>query len=424
MGHARHTLPAPSFTGARYHSAMPDLADLFARGTLVRPTDSEPNLIHLIRAIAARAGVPDLDTAPAVKQLLELIAPAQHLIFVLLDGMGMNLLRRLPTESFMARSLRREIRAVCPSTTACALTTVATAAYPNQHGATGWFIYLADRQPRPITIATLPFVERFSGESLASRGIKVEDVLSLPPILPRMKCQQTLVLTPPYIAHTPYNVWSRGGTPGVGYTSIPNAVDQIVERITSAGNDKTTYTHWYMPDIDSICHHKGVEHPDVIPLVMGIDAELGRLAERLAGRARIIVSADHGLIDVPRENQVLLRDGDPMLDWLAVPPTGDARMPIFHVREGRDPQGFAAAFNERFGNRMILIPTSEAERLDLFGPGRMSPAARQRFGHFIALTFCPATLSYHPSNKPVGELFIAVHAGLSPQEMWVPLCVA
>jgi hypothetical protein len=403
---------------------MPDLADLFASGTLVRPTDSEPNLIHLTRAIATRAGVPDLDTASAVRQLLDLIPRAQHLIFVLLDGMGMNLLRRLPAESFIARSARREIRAVCPSTTACALTTVATAAYPSQHGATGWFVYLADRHPRPITIATLPFIERFTGESLASRGLKVEEILPLPPILPRMKCQQTLVLTPPYIAHTPYNVWSRGGTPGVGYTSIPNAVDQIVERIMSAGNDdQTTYTHWYMPDIDSICHHKGVEHPDVIPLVMGIDAELDRLAERLEGRVRIIVSADHGLIDVPRDNQVLLRDGDPILDWLAVPPTGDARMPIFHLREGRDPQQFAAMFRERFGDRMILISTDEAERLELFGPGSMSPVARQRFGHFIALPYRPATLAYHPANKPVGELFIAVHAGLSPQEMWVPLCV-
>jgi hypothetical protein len=402
---------------------QPDLADLFASGTLVRPTDSEPNLIHLTRAIATRAGVADLDTMPAVRELLDLIPPAQHLIFVLLDGMGMNLLRHLPPESFMARSVRREIRAVCPSTTACALTTVATAAYPSQHGATGWFTYLADRQPRPITIATLPFIERFSGEPLASRGLKVQDVLPLPPILPRMKCQQTLVLTPPYIAHTPYNVWSRGGTPGVGYTSIPNAVDQIIARVMSAGAD-TTYTHWYMPDVDSICHHKGVDHPDVIPLVMGIDAELARLADRLAGRARIIVSADHGLIDVPRENQVLLRDGDAMLECLAVPPTGDARMPIFHLREGQDAQAFAAAFGERFGDRMILISTDEAERLELFGPGRMSGVSRQRFGDFIALPFHPATLAYHPANKPVGELFIAVHAGLSPQEMWVPLCVA
>src|SRR5207302_11459055 len=124
--------------------------------------------------------------------------------------------------SFLATSLKREIRATCPSTTACALTTIATAGYPNQHAATGWFTYVAQRG---LTIATLPFLERFSGEPLARRGIMVGDVLPLPPILPRMKAQ-TLVLTPPYIAHTAYNVWSRGGTAGLGYTAVPNAVDR------------------------------------------------------------------------------------------------------------------------------------------------------------------------------------------------------
>jgi hypothetical protein len=398
----------------------PELAELFDEGTLIRPSDATPNLVHLVRAIATIAGVKDLDATPAVRELVALIGPARHLIFVLLDGMGMSLLQRLPAGSFMARYLRRELRATCPSTTACALTTVATAGYPNQHAATGWFTYLAER-PRPLTIATLPFVERFSGQPLASYGIKVEDALPLRPILPRMSAQP-LVLTPPYIAHTPYNVWSRGGTPGVGYTSISNAVDQIVERIMAA-DGAPTYTHWYMPDVDSICHHKGVEHPDVIPLVMGIDAELARLAERLAGRATIVLSADHGLIDVPRDQQVLLRDGDPLLELLAVPPTGDARMPVFHAKEGQR-DTFAGAFRERYGDRMVLLPTDEAERLELFGPGAMSPTARRRFGDFIALPYRPATLAYHPANKPVGELFIAVHAGLSPQEMRVPLCVA
>src|SRR5437879_5403971 len=111
----------------------PELADLFADGTLIRPSDQNANLVHLIRALATLRGVPDLDSAPAVRELAGLIGPSQHLIFVLMDGMGMNLLPRLGADSFLATSLKREIRATCPSTTACALTTIATAGYPNQH---------------------------------------------------------------------------------------------------------------------------------------------------------------------------------------------------------------------------------------------------------------------------------------------------
>src|SRR5260221_3879085 len=170
----------------------PDLTELFTSGTLLRPSDTEPNLVHLIRALATIAGVRDLDAAPAVRDLGNLIGPARHLIFMLMDGMGMNLLERLPASSFLASSVQREIRATCPSTTACALTTVATAAYPNQHGVSGWVTHLPDRR---LTIATLPFVERFSGEPLARRGIRGGDVGPLPPVLPRVT-YGTLVLSP------------------------------------------------------------------------------------------------------------------------------------------------------------------------------------------------------------------------------------
>ena len=72
---------------------------------------------------------------------------------------------------------------------------------------------------------------------------------------------------------------------------------------------------------------------------------------------------------------------------------------------------------------MSLVPTEKAEEMELFGPGALSAVAKPRFGDFIAVPFRPATLAYHPPGKPVGELFLGVHAGLSPQEMRVPLCV-
>ena len=81
-------------------------------------------------------------------------------------------------------------------------------------------------------------------------------------------------------------------------------------------------------------------------------------------------------------------------------------------------------FRSRFGDKMVLLKTDEAEELEIFGPEPMSPISRPRFGDFVAIPFKPATLSYHPPNKPLGHLYLAVHAGMSPQEMLVPLCVA
>jgi hypothetical protein len=96
---------------------------------------------------------------------------------------------------------------------------------------------------------------------------------------------------------------------------------------------------------------------------------------------------------------------------------------VFHVHQAAR-RDFAEQFLARFGDRMVLVSIDEAEQMELFGPGPFSPRARPRFGDFIAFPYRPVTLAYHGLNKPLGELFLAVHAGLSPQEMWVPMCLA
>ena len=57
----------------------------------------------------------------------------------------------------------------------------------------------------------------------------------------------------------------------------------------------------------------------------------------------------------------------------------------------------------------------------------MSPQVRPRFGDFIAIPYRRATLAYAPvtlSGAAPAAPYIGQHAGLSPEEMRVPLCVA
>ena len=394
------------------------LDQLFANGILVRPDHGQADIVSLARAIAKLAGAEQLEHSAASRELAELIGPCEHLVFVLLDGLGMNLLERLPAESYLKTHCRREIRSTCPSTTACALTSVSTATYPNRHGVTGWFTFLPELE---VTAALLPFVDRYSGQSLVSRGARVEDVIGAAPVAPTLTTHTPLTVVPKQLFNTPYNVFSRAGTAGVGYRTIDEAVSIIIERVSSAHSP--TYTHLYLPEIDTLCHKLGVSHPQIPLLIAQIDTELARLGETLGRQARVVMTADHGLIDVPVNQQTLLLAGDPLLETLLVPPTGDARMPIFHVRADRRDE-FFKRFNERFGECMILLPTDDAEQMNLFGPGVLATIAKRRFGDFVAIPFRPATLAYHPPDKPLGHMYLAVHAGLSPEEMRVPLCIA
>lgn len=393
------------------------LEDLFAEGVLVRPSDSRMNLVHIVRAIATATGAGDHSASPRVLELLSLIGETRHIIFILIDGLGIDNVRNLPDDAFIQTHLRAQITAGCPSTTACALTSIATAEYANCHGVTGWFTYLPEYE---LTATMLPFHERFTHLPLTMRGIKVYDVLRLQPICARMK-RDVLTVVPASITDTPYNNFSRGGTRGVGYFSFHHAIDEAIKHVVSATGP--TYTHIYFPEVDSLCHKSGARHDDILPLVQRIDSELKRLAAVLEGRARIIISADHGLIDVPRERQQFLFSGDPMLDLLHVPPSGDARMPIFDVRSDKR-DAFADLFKQRFGESMTLITTQQAQEMELFGSGSWSAWAKLHFGDFIAVPYRPATLAFHASDKPLGSIFLAVHGGLSPQEMQIPLCIA
>src|SRR5688500_19682246 len=122
----------------------PRLEELFSRGVLVRPATQQPNLVHLIRALATLCGAEHIDRSPPVQQLIDLIGRAEHYVFVLLDGLGMNILPMLPDNSFVRRNLKLTLQSTCPSTTARALTSIATAEWPNRHGLTRRFTHLPE----------------------------------------------------------------------------------------------------------------------------------------------------------------------------------------------------------------------------------------------------------------------------------------
>lgn len=351
-----------------------------------------------------------------MRQLAETIGDAPHLVFILIDGLGMNLLARLGPDSFLRRHHVQQIHAAFPSTTACALSSLATAEYANRHGAAGWFTHVPELQR---TIATLPFTDRVTTEPLGRAGLSVDQLILAPPILPRLD-RSVLTIVPALLAETAYNLFMRGGTTGAGYASIAGAIDRIVLHVTESR--RPTYSHLYLPEIDALCHRHGVGSDEVLAMLLKIDEQLGHLRAAIGSRARIVATADHGLIDVPVADQTLLTESDPLMPLLHVAPSGDARMPIFHVRQERR-RDFVGMFVERFTHRFLLLTIDQLEAMQLCGPGPFAPQVRPRFGDFVAIPIGRSALAFHPSTKPLGRLYIALHAGLSADEMQVPLIV-
>jgi hypothetical protein len=384
----------------------------FESGALVRPDSGAPDSVDLSRAIAAICGVPDVTISPSAQRIVNAIGRAEHVVFVMVDGLGMNLVERLPAGSFLRMHLMMEMQAVFPSSTAPAVTSFATGCWPAEHAVPGWFTYLPDDD---VIATILPFIERFSKRPLSERGVTAERALPVPSWLPRF-AHEPLCYMPAFITGSVYSNYFSGGAPQHGYEHLSAAVEAISTRIAAAG--APTYTYLYVPFIDTAEHDHGPDAKPVVTTVTMVERNIATLAERLGGRARIVVSADHGLTYVGRRAQQEIKHGDPLLDLLRLPPSSEPRVPLFYAREGCAVR-FAAAFRERFGSTHALLTIDEVDELRLLGPAPLAHETRRRMGDFMAISATADAISYKPDAPMLGY-----HGGLLPEEMRIPLIVA
>ena len=73
-----------------------ELRDRFAAGTHVAPSADHPNLVSLARALLRLADDPAPIHDPVAAALAARIGAHDHLVFVLIDGLGMNFVEDLP----------------------------------------------------------------------------------------------------------------------------------------------------------------------------------------------------------------------------------------------------------------------------------------------------------------------------------------
>ncbi len=394
------------------------LVEAFEAGTLHRPRHDMHNLVDLSRAIIKLAGVPGLELSANASDIAASIGDADHIVLVMADGVGMNMVESLPRNSFLRRNLRAEMQTVFPSTTSVALTSLATGQWPALHAITGWWTHLP-ALGSPATI--LFYTARNNNHDLLKMGIAPDTsfpVKSLWPSIPR----DVVSIVPEGIVNSVYSRYFGGGRDSVGYKSLSGGVSLTISRISGA-EDKT-FTYLYIPRVDSLAHLHGITRPEVRHAMTEVDNELARLVAAIGDRARVVVTADHGLLDAPPPNRHTLRPSRQLQPFLRFPPSGDARVVYLHTLDwarGRVRRYFERRFRERF----IVLDIEDALDVGLFGPDAPSEEARERLGDLVVISTGTDILEYNVSRGS-GRMvqFNSHHSGLSPEEMMIPLVVA
>ena len=387
-------------------------------GELLHPFqgDAPPSTVDLARAVANIGGVPLADSDDHAALLVEQIGDERPLLLVLVDGLGCVFHEHTRPDGFLASAEHVQLRAVFPSTTAAALTTFATGAWPSQHGVPAWNTHLHDRD---LTATILPYVERLSNRSLREFGIRPNEAFAFPSRLASIT-EGLRTYHPRQIADSEFTSYGRGDWPTDPYDHLQDAVRSVVRRVVELSEPGVHYL--YLPMVDAAAHRDGPFGPDTLRALEAVDDALTALRDQFDGQARIAVTPDHGELHINEGDKSVILPDDYLLEDLHTPPHGETRVPMFCVRRERAAQ-FEASFRQRWGRDWALLRRSDCEELQLFGPGDLSDRSANRIGTHIAISAKPKIITYGEAGNPQDRL-IGHHAGLRPEEMEIPLLLA
>jgi hypothetical protein len=367
----------------------------------VEPAYFSRSLGDVVPSVAAALGCP----VPGVPAPIALPEAPAYVVF-LVDGLGANLLRRHAEDApFLADLLERSEPATAgvPSTTAVSLTSLGTALTPGGHGMVGYtsripgteHLLNALQWPKDVDPeAWQPHETAFS--ALRTAGGQV-----------------TIVNKREFFG-SGLTVAAHRGAEYVG-------ADRVGERIAgavSASREPHSLTYLYDGDLDWTGHKHGVASAAWLQQLTMIDAEAEQLREALPASTRLLVLADHGMVDSPASHRTEIDDHPELSDGLLLF-GGEARFRHLYCRSGAGTD-VASAWAAVLGERADVLTREEAIARGWFGA--VAPEVLPRLGDVIVASRGDHAV-VSAKHFPYEKTLVGLHGSLTPDEMLIPLLV-
>lgn len=355
------------------------------------------SLVSLASSLLSYYGIdnPGHPSLPQIDSLLSQKKP-RNIVLMLFDGFGYNIMKRnLPEDSFLRRHTIGSLSSTFPPTTVAATTAMRSGKTPIETGWLGWFSYYKEVDEVVTTFTS----HRFDDDSYVGQDLAAK-----------------------YIPYTPIGVRVNTANPDVVYSELAPfskfKIDSLSKMESSLAtllsNGKRNYVYCYWPDPDRTMHDYGVNHPKSMEVERYIDFFVESLTGKFSDTIFLIV-ADHGLIDA---KHVYLSDYPRLLSMLKRPFSIEPRAATLFVKDGMA-ESFKKEFEESLGEHFILMDRNELFKSGLLGYGTPHPMVDEFVGDFIAI----AKDDYCLSMERYDNELIGIHAGLTQDEMLVPLIV-
>lgn len=363
------------------------------------PEPERPGLGAVLPAVAGALGLPGQEAARAALGL----PTARRVCVVLVDGLGYeNLSERAGHAPFLRRLLSgsQPLTSTFPSTTATAMGTFGTGAGPGRTGMLGYTV----RDPATgllgnlVSWTNLPSAEQWQREpawfeTLAGAGTAVTSV------------------GPARFAGSGL---SRAALHGAAYRAaetLDERVETVLDVLRAPG---LAYLYW--GDVDKVGHHEGWQSWQWGDELAAVDGALTTLARRLPAGTLLLITADHGMVDVDDDLRWDAAD-DALLTPGVVLVAGEPRALHLHVAPGTADE-VAQRWSQRLAGHALVATRDEVIDSGLLGP--VAPHVRPVVGDVVVAMAGRATVVDSRTQTPASRALLGVHGSLTSAELLVP----
>jgi hypothetical protein len=372
------------------------------------PAFGQRSIAEVLTSAAASLGVEGFSNSLGLPS-------ASRVCVVLADGLGRSLLKQKSAHTPFLRSVMQAgqgdipvwLDSTFPSTTASALASFGTGLAPGQHGLVGYDLLDPD-QDKVVNmlgnwdagvdpLAWQPFPTVFER---AAAAVDVTTI-SLPQFSTSPMTQAAL----------------RGGR-FISATTPHARTSAAAEVMAGAG---PSLMYFYVSELDKAGHRYGCQSEHWEYQLEELDATVKRLNSSLPAGTTVLLTADHGMLDVP-EQQRIDYAAEPALIEGVRHTAGEPRMVHLYLEDDVDASGrerLLDAWRARFGERIWAFTREDAVAAGLFGPLR--PAVGPRIGDVMVAARDPLALYDTRRVRPAAMEVVGQHGSLTKAEREVPL---
>ena len=375
------------------------------------PAYGHDTLADLVPAVVRALGAgPAAGAAPAGADLV--LPAADRVCLLLVDGMGEVALRERSGHAPALRRWRaggehRVLTAGFPTTTATSMGLLGTGLPPGAHGLVGYEVLDPDRdallnqlqwdgpvdprrwQPHPTLF-----------QSLAAAGVPV-----------------TRVAPPHFDGSGLTEAALRGGR----FVGTPERLEARVDAAVAAVRSTPrglTYAYWGR--LDSTGHGEGVGSWQWGEELTRVDAAVAELTRRLPRGTLLLVTADHGMVDVGPARRLDLAH-EPVLREGVRHVGGEPRAVQLYTEPGAAAD-VARTWARRLDGCARVTTRAEAVAAGWFGPVEERVAGR--IGDVLAVMTEPVAVVDSARMRPETLRLVGQHGALTDDERLVPLFLA